>query len=439
MASLYKLANRISGEVPGCDLDLVMYKMSEALSKIYDECDWSFQRTSTYANWLCPGEVASWGCFTVTPYSNTVTANKAASESINRYTSFPGAALLTTLQYRDPAYSIYNICGVGGDGTTSYVNILTRGSGQTPGTYTVPVLDNGGPGVGGTVSVVINTAGEVEGIPVWERGRWHDGPPIEWQVEVLTLGSGYTNPYIDFAEGGTPATFQVFQNVVLTLDRPWLEPTAGPGQPYMIYQAYFVAPVKDFHKFIEMRDTTNSSPINFWSMTHAELAIRDPQRTEFADPSYCVPAGVDQRPGTSTPGWQMFELWPQQLCYLPYSFSYRRKGQIPESFQDFQTMELPFPITTSLLSWKTKEVLYQYKEAQKDTQQARGSGANWLMLAQGAAKEYGATLDKLIAVDLNLNGEAFGRLPKHGASISGEPYSNQLGDFNVGGYPDYSD
>lgn len=417
-SSLYKLANRISGEVPGTDLDLVMWKMGEALGKIYDEVDWSFQRTITYANWLMPGQVASSGTFSVTPYLNQVTASQAATQQINGYTALPGSAILTTLQYRDPAYSIYNIVKTGGDGTVSYVNILTAGSGQTPGTYTVAVLDNGGPGTGGSVQVVVNADGTVTEAPV-----------------VLAAGSNYAAPYFLFAEGGIPATFQAFQNLVLTLDRPWLEPTSGPGQPYMIYQAYVVAPVKDFHKFIEIRDTTNSAPIDFWTMTQAELAIRDPQRTEFANPSFCVPAGVDQRPGTSTPGFQMFELWPEQLDYLPYSYSFRRRGQIPETFQEFQTFELPQPLTQELLGFRTKEVLYQYKEAQKDKQQARGSGANWMMLAQLAKKEYDLILNKLIAIDLNLNGEAFTRLPGRAIPISNAPYSNQLGGLNVGGYP----
>jgi hypothetical protein len=428
MADLYKLANRISGEVPGVDLDLCMWKISEALGKIYDECDWAFQRTITYANWLAPGQIANSGTFSVTPYSNTVTANVAASQQINGYTALPGAALLTTLQYRDPAYSIYNICGVGGDGTVSYVSILTAGASQTPGTYTVSVLDNGGSGAGGSVQIVVGSNGEVT------------VPPL-----VLAPGSGYVSPYFTFSEGGTPATFQVFQNLVLTLDRPWLEPTSGPGQPYMIYQAYFVAPVKNFHKFIEMRDTTNSAPIDFWSMTQAELAIRDPQRTEFTDPSYCVPAGFDYRPGTSTPGYPMFELWPQQLDYLPYSFSYRMKGVtgypagVPETYQDFQTYQLPPPVTEQLLGFGTKICLYEYKEAQKDKEQARGSGANWLLLIGIAQKRYDDILDKLIAVDLNLNGEAFTRLPGRGRPVTGAPYSNQIGDLNVGSYPERGD
>ena len=424
MSNLYVLANRITGEVPGVDLDLCMWKMREALGKIFDEVDWSFQRPITYANWLTPGLVANSGATTVTPYSPTVTFNTAGSESVNNYIALPGSALLTTLQYRDPAYSIYNIIGTGGDGTVSYATIFTAGAGQTPGTYTVAVSDQTGPGSGGSVSITVASNGTVE------------VPPV-----VLAPGSGYVTPAIAFSEGGTPATFEVFQNVVLTLDRPWLEPTSGPGQPFMIYQAYFVAPCKDFHKFIEMRDTTNSAPIDFWTMTQAELAIRDPQRTWFTNSTYCVPAGFDYRPGSSTLGYPMFELWPQQLDYLPYSFSYRRKGVtgyptgLPETFADFQNYPLPPPITEELLGYETKVCLYEYKEAQKDQQQARGSGANWLLLIQVAQKRYQEVLSKLISIDLNLNGEAFTRLPGPARPISGAPFSNNLGQLSVGSYP----
>jgi hypothetical protein len=434
MAGLIKLANRITGLVPEVDLDLAMWKMSEAITKIYDECDWAFQRSIVYANWLCAGQIGTNGSTTVTQGSPTVTLNTPATQQINGYVSQITAALLTTLQYRDPAYSIYNIVGAtgllgsGGDGTVSYVTTFTPGAAQTPGTYIVTVLDAGNTGSGGTLSITVQPNGTVTTAPT-----------------VLTAGSNYLQPYITFAEGGTPATFQVFQNIVLTLDRPWLEPTNGPGQSYMIYQAYFVAPVLDFHKFIEIRDTTNAAPIDFWTMTQAELAIRDPQRTEFTNPSYCVPAGFDYRANSSTYGYPMFELWPQQLDQLPYSFSYRRKGitgyatGVPESFLDFQTYPLPQPITHQLVEQATLVKLYEYKEAQKDKSAARGSGANWLLLIQTAQKRYEESLDKLIAIDLNLNGEAFTRLPGRAIPINNVPYSNQLGGLNVGSYPETSD
>ena len=193
--------------------------------------------------------------------------------------------------------------------------------------------------------------------------------------------------------------------VTLTLDRPWLEPLTGPGMPYSIYQCYFPATVSDFRKWIEIRDTTNDTPINFWSMTQAELAVKDPQRSEFSNSLYCVPIGIDQRPGSATLGYQMFEMWPHQLSYIPYSFSFRRKGPLPQSQSDYQTMTTPYPITEEMLTWRAKEMICQFKEAQKDRATPRGSGANWIMLAQMAKAEYQELFDKALAIDLNLDNE----------------------------------
>jgi hypothetical protein len=338
--SYFTVAKGLTGKVPGTALSLAQEVVQDGIGKIYDQVDWSFQRAITYGQWLCPGQVANTGTFTVTPYVSTVIADATATAVLAALTAPP---LLTTLQFRNPAYSIYNIVGYD---TTTHAPFAT-----------------------------------------------------------------------------------------LTLDRPWLEPTSGPGQPYMIYQSYMVAPVQDFRKFIEVRDMTNAAPLDFWSLTQADLGVIDPQRTNFADPSYVVPAGVDTRPGTSTPGWQMFELWPQQLSNLPYSFSYRRRGVVPESYSDFLNSTVPYPITEELLEWRSLEVLYQFKEAQKDKTEARGSGANWLMLAQMAEKEYAAVLDKILAVDVNLNAEMVthirGRRP-----ISNAPYSNQLGQLQIGGFPE---
>lgn len=416
--SYFSVAKNLTGEVPNVSLALAQSKLVDALGKIYDQTDWSFQRSIVYGGWLVPGNVANTGTYTVTPYSNIVVADVTATQVLNSLVAPP---FITQLQFRNPSYSIYNICGVKGSGNIAYITLVTSGSGQTPGTYTVPVTDAGigGVGSGATVSITVNASGIVTETPV-----------------VLTAGQGYSFPVIVFSEGGTPATFLVSQNIALILDRAWTEPTSGPGQPYMIYQCYFVAPSSNFRKFIEIRDTTNSAPIDFWSMTEAELASRDPQRTEFADPSFVVPAGVDTRPGTSTPGWKMFELWPQQLDYIPYSFSYRIRGPIPQTQSDFLNTTVPDPLTEEMLKWRALEVLYQWKEAQEKEHRARGAGANWLLLAQMAKKEYDEIYMNVLQIDLNLNGEMITRIPGRGKPLSNRPYSNQLGGLNIGGYPE---
>lgn len=348
--SLYDVAKGLTGRISNTPLALAQETVKEALGKIYDDRDWSFQRELTYGNWLCPGIVANVGRFFVTPYSNQVVADATATLAIQAYT---GAPFITQLQFRNPAYSIYNVI--------AYDDGLQAGS---PGNPASP------------------------------------------------------NPGF----------------VTLTLDRPWLEPLVG-YITYMLYQCYFPAPGKDFRKFIEMRDTRRAASIDFWTMTQAELAVRDPQRTNFSDSCFAVAAGIDQRPGSATLGYQMYELWPQQLAYTPYSFSFNRRGPMPESYNDWLSFEPPYPLTNELIRWRAEEVLYQYREAQKDQSAARGSGSNWILLAQMAQKEYLEILDKILAIDVNINNEMFTRIRGRGRWPSNRPYANQLGGLNIGGYP----
>jgi hypothetical protein len=218
---------------------------------------------------------------------------------------------------------------------------------------------------------------------------------------------------------------------ILTLDRPWMEPTWGPGQPYMLYQCYFVAPVADFRHFVEVRDTTNAGRLDYWSYSQADLARRDPQRTSFADPAYVVSAGTDQRPGSSTLGWQMFELWPQQLSYVPYSFSYKRRG--PTLVKPSDTV--PYPLTEELVEWKAKEILYQFKAAMAE-EKSKGAGAGWLTLAGMAQKEYQERFGFILPVDVNLRSDNIDRLETSNEYGQNRAYSNNLGGLNVGGYPE---
>lgn len=342
--SLYTVAKRLTGVVPETPLTLAQDSVSKGLGTIYDVTDWSFQKGT--AGWLAPGIVFNTGTFTTTPYSNQVIGDAAVTAMLLAYTGQP---LITQLQYRNLAYSVYNIIG----------------------------YDNG-----------------------------------------QTVGQG-NYPY-----------------ATLTLDRPWGEPTSGPGQPYIIYQVYFPAPVQDFRKFVGIQDTTNVQYIDFWSMTQARLAEIDPQRSNFSIPQFAVPAGVDQRPGSATLGYQMFELWPHQGNYVPYTFEYRRRGPLPQSPSDFLSMSPPYPISEELVEWRAREVLCQFKEAQKDRLAPRGSGANWTLLSQMAQKEYATLLGQAIAIDLNLDGESFTQTRRRARWANGRAYASMSGGLNLGGYPD---
>jgi len=339
--SLYTIAKNLTGIIPSTPMALALSSVSRALGKIYDQTDWSFQKSQ--ASWLCPGKLFdNNGSFTVTPYSNQVVADATATAALVAYDTAGNLPLLTQLQYRDPDYSLYNI--VGFDATTNA-------------------------------------------------------------------------PY-----------------ATLTLDRVWGEPTSGSGQPYMIYQAYFVAPVQDFRKFIEIRDVTNDTFLDFWSMTQAELAQRDPQRSDFSDPRFAVPAGIDQRAGSATLGWQMFELWPHQLSYVPYNFTYRSRGPLPSTQSDYQTMTIPYPLTEEMVEWRAREVLCQFKEAQKDRATPKGAGANWIVLAQMAKAEYTDLYDKALSIDLNLDGEQINYTDRR--RLTKGSYATMHGNLNLGSYPE---
>lgn len=214
----------------------------------------------------------------------------------------------------------------------------------------------------------------------------------------------------------------------LTLDRPWMEPTKGPGQPFFIYQAYFVAPVQDFRAFIEMRDTIDNAEVDTWSLSREDLAAIDPQRTQFGPmvPEYVIPIGQDTRVGSATLGFPRFELWPHVLATMPFSFSYDRRGPQLVNPGD----EPPYPLTDELLTWRSKEVLYQFKEAQKGEEVQRGSGANWMLLAEGAHKEYLDVLKKIRAIDGNLHRKFTTRKRTW---MENDGYStNVLGALNIG-------
>lgn len=218
----------------------------------------------------------------------------------------------------------------------------------------------------------------------------------------------------------------------LTLDRPWLEPITGAGQPYWIYQAYFPVPVADFTKFIEIRDTTNNAPVSFTELSQDDLSILDAQRLIFgpAVPSFAVPWGVDQRPGSSTLGNIMYEIWPHNLTHMPYSFSYKRSGPLLSKPGD----TLLAPLSEDLVMWRAKEILYQFKEAQKGEQAKRGSGADWRFLSQSAHAEYELRLKRVRSKDANLHRDFVTRTRSGlGVQPDNDGYSTErLGLLNLG-------
>ena len=336
--SLYDVAFNLTRLVPNTPLARSKTGVYRALEAIYNQADFSFQKG--FAGWLAPGIVFNTGTFTTTPYSNQIIADATATAAMVAYAQLP---FITQLQYRNPAFAIYDIVA----------------------------------------------------------------------YDYNTINPGF---------------------VTLTLDRPWMEPGSGAGQPYYIYQHYFVSPVKDWRKWIAIQDFTNDQPMDFWSLTRADLANIDPQRQDQSIPTNVVPAGIDLRAGSSTYGWQRFELYPWQGNLCPYTLTYRRLGQLPQSVSDWMSMCPEAPITENMVEFKAKEILLQDKAAEME-EKTPGSGKGMMLLAEMAKKQYYEYFGQVLSIDLNLDGENFTHVNQPGKWNGSQSYATLGGKLNLGGYP----
>jgi hypothetical protein len=394
--------------IPGLNLGLVKTKINEAFVLIQDENVWSFQQQS--GGWISPGLLGGYtdtflspGTISIQTFSSQMTGDAVATAA------WYGASnpSITTYQIRVPYYDLYNIIAIEGNGQIAYATIFTGGSSQTPGTYTYPVLDNGGSGTGGSISIMVAANGTVEATPT-----------------LISAGSGYTSPYINFSEGGTPATFVVQQIAVLTLDRLWTSPIQV-NSGYMAYQAYFAAPA-GFRRMYAIRDLVNNQPIDWWSYTQVSLSEIDPQRTEFSQPEYAVYLGPDSRIGSATYGQGLWELWQGPITQLPYACQWQVNWPALSAPND----TVPAPLTEELLKWRAYEVLAAFKESQKGDDMERGSGANWQFLAKYYHEQYEYCLKKIRVADRNIVDLYFQKFNRN--TFNNEPFASVNGQMSVG-------
>jgi hypothetical protein len=396
--------------VPGMNRGLAATFINESFTKIQNENVWSFQLIT--GGWLTPNMLGgpnaaflSPGTITVVPFTTTITGDAVATAAWTATDPYP--PLLTQQQIRVPYYSLYNIIGLGNNGTVAYATILTDGSSQTPGTYTVPVLDPG-IGSGATVSITVNANGTVT------------LPPV-----VLTKGSNYTTPYITFSHGGTAATFLVTLIATITIDRPWTEPSQA-SSGYLIYEAYYPAP-PGFKRWYQITDYTNNEIMDHWTFNQASLAQEDPQRTEFEQPEYVVPFGIDNRPGSSTKGQFLYELWSHPISQLPYTFNCQCNWPALVNPND----TVPYPLTEELIKFRTYQEIALWKESQKGDDMERGSGANWQFLWKAHQEEYKDDLRQIRIMDRHLV-DLYFQKAKITQPYGGQPFMNTSNTANVG-------
>jgi hypothetical protein len=396
--------------VPGMNRGLASTFINEAFTKIQNENVWSFQLIT--GGWLTAnmlgGPNASFlspGTITVVPFTQTITADPVATAAWTAAVPYP--PLLTQQQIRVPYYSLYNIIGLGNNGTVAYATVLTAGASQVPGTYVVPVLDPA-TGTGATLSITVNANGTVT------------LPPI-----VLTAGSGYTTPYVTFSHGGTAATFSVTLIATITIDRPWMEPSQE-NSGYLVYQAYYAAP-PGFKRWYQITDYTNNDIMDFWTFNQVSLAQEDPQRTEFEQPEYVVPFGIDNRPGSATSGQFLFELWSHPISQLPYTFNCQCNW--PALVNPTDTV--PYPLTEEVVKFRTYQEIALWKESQRGDEMERGSGANWQFLWKAHQEEYKDDLRQIRIMDRHLV-DLYFQKARINQPYGGQPFMNTSNTANVG-------
>ena len=416
------LIQDVIGTIPGMNRGLAATRINEAFTRIQMDNVWSFQCIT--GGWLTPPLLGSNftgsgvnqsfnagsgflspGTITVQPFTNQITGDAVATAAWNNLVAPP---LLTQYQIRIPYYSLYNIIAQGNNGTVAYATVLTPGSGQTPGTYTVPVQDFGS-GTGATLSITVNANGTVTATPV-----------------VVNAGSGYSNPFVTFSHGGIAATFSVSLIAVLTIDRLWTEPPQVDGT-YMCYQAYYPLPA-GFRRFFAVRDTTNNNAMDFWTYTQIDLANIDAERTVFDEPLYVVPLGADTRLGSATFGNLLVELWPHPVSQLPYTFMCQAMWPALQNQND----TLPYPLTEEIVRQRAYEMCCLWKEGMKGDDMERGSGANWQFLAKAYHDEYTDLLRQIRIADRNLMELYFTRAQTATPPGYQDGYATLTGQINIG-------
>ena len=216
-----------------------------------------------------------------------------------------------------------------------------------------------------------------------------------WNTVGIGTQYGSTLTQRQFRSGGVSGAGTMYDIIgyaggVLTLNRPFTDPLTSlavsvPNQEYSIYQPYIVAPVADFERWLSVYDIANSG----WLMVNSDRRDKrgpgsDPQRQIFSNPDRLLGLGQDERVGSSTPGWQRYELWPgpqNQYLYMAWAL---RFGPNLVNLSD----TLPIGIPESLVKAKARARCYEQQEANKDPQNPRGSGADFRFLIGAALAQY---------------------------------------------------
>jgi hypothetical protein len=424
--------NEILG-VAGMNLGLAKTRINEAFEAIQNENIFSFQLKT--GGWLAPVQLGgsnssflSPGTISVKSFDNQITGDAVATAAW----ASANTPFITQYQFRVPYYSLYNIIAFN---TVPYPSSFVLSDTVTGQLYSFSVAS-------GAFQFQLTFQGPAIANPIFIDTILG----VYWQLQVTNGSLEYfavprnvsaINQYIvTDAVTSSQQAFQFsagsFENIPstapllgqLTLDRPWMEPSQPPGSGYLCYQAYFPAPA-GFKEWYWIVDTTNNNTMDWWSLDAIDLSEQDPQRTDFSQPEYVVPWGIDARPGSATFGQFLFELWEGAVTMLPYNFGC--KCNWPALVAPTDT--LPFPLTEELVKLRAMEMTALWSESQKGTDMERGSGANWQFLSVAYNKEYLNRLKLCKNMDRNIVDLYFTRMRRTQAQ---EPFASVGGQMNVG-------
>lgn len=172
-----------------------------------------------------------------------------------------------------------------------------------------------------------------------------------------------------------------FGTGVATLDRIFADP-GGTNISYQIYQVYYTAPYADHRAWLSVRNPQMFIDLDL-IRTRAQIDSMDPQRSWYQFPTCVVPFGRDERPGSATLGYPLFELWGQPVAPFTYQCYGVRNG-LPFTLP---TDTVPQPLDEELILCKARAYAYEWAEANKDMS-PRSSGPDFRFLIGAVEKEF---------------------------------------------------
>ena len=251
-------------------------------------------------------------------------------------------------------------------------------------------LGNGGFGTpplvnAGSVTVTFGAStvtGDAAASTAWATASQPGSLLTQRQFRIAATGTIYN------IVGYTPGT-----NAVLTLDRPYYDTTSGSTLGYSLYQCYYPVPVADFLAWESVLDVNNAIDLVVGTAKKNKdwVDANDPQRQIFSNPGSIIPYGTDQRAGSSTAGWMVYELYPQPQAQYAYQTWYSRRGADIVLPSD----TLPFPITEHVIKTLARVKAYEWLivKLQAEHPDRNVSGIQFAMGA--AAKEAAAQLKEI--------------------------------------------